>query len=67
MEGIKALFQHPFFRGVVELEDNDYKKKMEAIKEEQEEMNRRLNNLFAALNGEDEWMLTLKRKGDCDG
>jgi hypothetical protein len=69
-EIIKSLFQHPFFRGIVEPEDSEYREKMEAIKKEQAELHRRLDELLAiaTLDGEEKWMLTLRKKGDsCDG
>ena len=63
-----SMFQHPFFRGIVEPEDNEYKDRMESIRAEQVALNKRIDKLLAVLDGEDEWMLTLKKKGDsCDG
>ena len=51
------ILKHPFFKGIVPEEDNDYKKGMEAIKTEQEELNRRLDNMLATVDGEHKWML----------
>jgi hypothetical protein len=63
-----SILRHPFFKGIiVEPEDDAHRKDMERISLEHKMLQERIDSLLVTLNGEEDWMLILRKKDNGDG